>query len=197
MPVMLHSLTLLTQSRRREGLTNFPWQSLSASAYRALVALRSRVFSCSSSPSAASPGRPSTLRTPIANIVGRLCHARHTGDVCTRLSAICQPGAALQLRSLPSAISPYAVPILGRLGNQLLASFHHQACGLIVNAGASGRRKMVQGSSEIAVSPGGSAGLPGGQPLGRQCHRIDGQHFVKCYRLLLSARGDTIHFPDE
>jgi hypothetical protein len=79
---MLHSLTLLTQSRRREGLTNFTWQSLSASAYRALVRDR--------------PAKPSilllelsfsrftwssTLRTPIANIVGRLCHAQDTGDV--------------------------------------------------------------------------------------------------------------------
>jgi hypothetical protein len=196
---MLHSLTLLTQSRRREGLTNFPWQSLSASAYRVLVPRPPCEAECSlSSPSAASPGRPSTLRTPIANIVGRLCHAQHAGDVCTRLSATCQPGAAsIKVITECHFSSPYAVPILGSLGNQLLASFHHQACGLIVNAGASGRRKVVQGSSEIAVSPGGSAGLPGGQPLGRQCHRIDGQHFVKCYRLLLSARGDTIQFPDE
>src|SRR5215471_7872841 len=111
MPVMLHSLTLLTQSRRREGLTNFPWQSLSASAYRALVALRRTsvlLLEVFFSRFTWSPFNPPYSDRQHSR--SSLCHAQHTGDVCTRLSATCQPGAALQLRSLPSAISPVHTP---------------------------------------------------------------------------------------
>src|SRR5271169_2419560 len=62
------SLTLLTQSRRREGLTSFPWRPLSESAYRASGRQLPYEAECSPAraPSAASPGRPSARRTQTA-----------------------------------------------------------------------------------------------------------------------------------